>query len=350
MQKRNKAINDWKNEVDNIVEKQQELGMFTAVNLTEKSKETAQEAAARRTKEEYQLALDTLKALNRVSSAPEGTSLSDIKSAQARTLGASKGGAKPLGFAEQLSQVDLEISRAKFLQQDASVFEELEKRRTAILQEQTRQRNEVRKNENQAIQENLSAMQSGTESILSILETSGAKQTGIYKALFAVNKAFAIANSIVKIQQGIAEASSLPFPANLGAMATVAASTASIVSTIAGTDAQFAKGGAFVGGDVVSTPTTFPMSGGRTGLMGEKGAEAVMPLSRDANGRLGVSVNGGGSSSGGIVQQNKIEITVQGGDNDQETANVISRELLRTMETIAKNQIVQAKRPGGALA
>ena len=133
-------------------------------------------------------------------------------------------------------------------------------------------------------------------------------------------------------------------------MATVAASTASIVSTIAGTDAQFAKGGAFVGGDVVSTPTTFPMSGGRTGLMGEKGAEAIVPLSRDANGRLGVSVNGGGSSSGGIVQQNKIEITVQGGNTNEETAGVISRELLRTMETIAKNQIVQAKRPGGALA
>lgn len=84
--------------------------------------------------------------------------------------------------------------------------------------------------------------------------------------------------------------------------------------------------------------------------MGEAGAEAIVPLSRDANGRLGVSVNGGGSSSGGIVQQNKIEITVQGGNTNEETAGVISRELLRTMETIAKNQIVQAKRPGGALA
>ncbi len=61
------------------------------------------------------------------------------------------------------------------------------------------------------------------------------EQSGIYKAMFAVSKAFAIADSIVKIQQGIASAAALPFPANIGAMATVAAQTASIVTTISGT-------------------------------------------------------------------------------------------------------------------
>ena len=58
----------------------------------------------------------------------------------------------------------------------------------------------------------------------------------------------------------------------------------------------YAKGGAFSGGNVipfavgglVNGPTTFPMSGGRTGLMGEAGPEAVMPLARDSQGRLGV--------------------------------------------------------------
>lgn len=62
----------------------------------------------------------------------------------------------------------------------------------------------------------------------------GGQQSKEYAALFAASKAFAIAESIVKIQQGIAQASSLPFPANLGAMATVAAATAGIVSTIKG--------------------------------------------------------------------------------------------------------------------
>ena len=49
----------------------------------------------------------------------------------------------------------------------------------------------------------------------------------------------------------------------------------------------FAKGG------IVSSPTTFPMRGG-TGLMGEAGAEAIMPLTRGPDGALGVRTQGGG--------------------------------------------------------
>lgn len=67
------------------------------------------------------------------------------------------------------------------------------------------------------------------------------EQSGIYKALFIASKAFAIADSIIKIQQGIANALALPFPANLAAAATVAAQAASIVSNIQAV--QFADGG-----------------------------------------------------------------------------------------------------------
>ena len=44
----------------------------------------------------------------------------------------------------------------------------------------------------------------------------------------------------------------------------------------------------FANGGVVSSPTMFPMSGNRTGIMGEKGAEAIMPLKRTSSGQLGV--------------------------------------------------------------
>lgn len=44
---------------------------------------------------------------------------------------------------------------------------------------------------------------------------------------------------------------------------------------------------AFAKGGVVNGPTVFPMRGG-TGLMGEAGPEAIMPLSRGPDGRLGV--------------------------------------------------------------
>lgn len=52
---------------------------------------------------------------------------------------------------------------------------------------------------------------------------------------------------------------------------------------------KFANGGVFTN-SIVSSPTTFPMAGGKTGLMGEAGPEAIMPLDRDRNGRLGVQV------------------------------------------------------------
>lgn len=58
--------------------------------------------------------------------------------------------------------------------------------------------------------------------------------------------------------------------------------------------ASFAQGRVmpFADGGVISGPTTFPMRGG-VGLMGEAGPEAIMPLARGADGRLGVQANGG---------------------------------------------------------
>ena len=55
----------------------------------------------------------------------------------------------------------------------------------------------------------------------------------------------------------------------------------------AGRVAAFARGG------VVDGPTQFPMRGG-VGLMGEAGPEAIMPLARGADGRLGVRAGAGG--------------------------------------------------------
>lgn len=59
--------------------------------------------------------------------------------------------------------------------------------------------------------------------------------------------------------------------------------------------ATFDSGGRrFARGGVVNRPTSFAYAGGM-GLMGEAGAEAVIPLSRDAKGNLGVKSAGGGS-------------------------------------------------------
>lgn len=89
------------------------------------------------------------------------------------------------------------------------------------------------------------ATQSLFDSTADIMRTGFGEQSAIYKVAFAASKAFAIADSMVKIQQAIASgAVSAPYPANFIAMASIAEQTASIVSNIqAVSSVGFASGG-----------------------------------------------------------------------------------------------------------
>lgn len=97
----------------------------------------------------------------------------------------------------------------------------------------------------------------------------------------------------------------------------------------------FAKGGVFAqgkvmpfaNGGVVSGPTQFPMRNGR-GLMGEAGPEAIMPLARGPDGRLGVQAGGGGRPV--TVVMNVTTPDVQGFQRSQsQIAAQVSRALAR---------------------
>jgi len=97
----------------------------------------------------------------------------------------------------------------------------------------------------------------------------------------------------------------------------------------------FAKGGAFsqgrvmpfAKGGVVSSPVSFPMRGA-TGLMGEAGPEAIMPLTRGADGRLGVQA--GGSARPVSIVMNISTPDVQGFQRSQsQIAAQASRAMAR---------------------
>ncbi len=95
----------------------------------------------------------------------------------------------------------------------------------------------------------------------------------------------------------------------------------------------FAQGGAFSAGRVrafarggiVDRPTLFPMRGG-AGLMGEAGPEAVMPLTRGPDGRLGVAASGG--SSGPVVT---INISTPDIEGFQRSRGQIAAQLARAV-------------------
>jgi lambda family phage tail tape measure protein len=87
----------------------------------------------------------------------------------------------------------------------------------------------------------------------------------------------------------------------------------------------FAKGGAFTN-SVVSSPTLFKFARG-TGLMGEAGPEAIMPLKRDNNGNLGVRAAG---QSGG-----NVDVVVNNYGNDRaETRETVDSRGNRKIEVV----------------
>lgn len=87
----------------------------------------------------------------------------------------------------------------------------------------------------------------------------------------------------------------------------------------------------FAQGGVVSSATSFPMRGG-TGLMGEAGPEAIMPLARGSDGKLGVRGAGGGGVS---VVMNITTPDVQGFQRSQ---SQISAHLGRALSSGNRNQ------------
>ena len=110
-----------------------------------------------------------------------------------------------------------------------------------------------------------------------------------------------------------------------------------------------ANGNAFVDGKVekyayggvVKKPTLFPMANG-IGLMGEAGAEAILPLRRGSNGKLGVQSTGGGFGN--------IVVNVDASGSSVEGSQEGGRELGRVIAVAIQSELVKQKRPGGILA
>lgn len=122
-----------------------------------------------------------------------------------------------------------------------------------------------------------------------------------------------------------------PLQSSLSSLASNA--TSSLSSGISSLFA-FEKGGVpgsimpFANGGVVSSPTYFGMDGGNTGLMGEAGSEAILPLKRGSDGSLGVATHGAGSGT-----QINFNVTAQDAGSFKKSQGQISAMLARTVRS-----------------
>jgi phage-related minor tail protein len=114
----------------------------------------------------------------------------------------------------------------------------------------------------------------------------------------------------------------------------------------------FADGGVFSGGGqvkayasggVVGGPTYFPMSGGKTGLMGEAGPEAIMPLKRGKDGKLGVATDGGGSQTVVVNQSFNFQA------NGDESVKKIIAQAAPSISAMAQKGMMDQRRRGGSM-
>ena len=193
--------------------------------------------------------------------------------------------------------------------------------------------------------------QSVFDSLTGITKDFAGEQSAIYKAMFTVSKAFAIADSIVKIQQAMANALSQPFPANLAAIATVAAQAASIVSNIKAVTMGFESGG-------------YTGSGGRQDIAGVvHGQEFVIdadktrqhrPLLEAIHHGRALPSTGGGSSSGSgngpaVHIENLVIQSEAKGDSPEQDAQTMAEEFKRSVSEITREELADQGRAGGAL-
>ena len=102
---------------------------------------------------------------------------------------------------------------------------------------------------------------------------------------------------------------------------------------------KFAKGG------IVTSPQLFAYGSGGSGnfgLMGEAGAEAILPLKRGRSGNLGVESNGGGSTN--------IVVNVDASGSSVEGNTGQANEFGNVLASAIQAELINQKRAGGLLS
>ncbi len=212
--------------------------------------------------------------------------------------------------------------------------------KTAIQQQAANERKRIAIDENNENMQNLGAILGAASdsfgSISSALANSAGESSAIYKTMFAVSKGFAIAQAGLNLGLAVSNAlASGPFPWNLGAMATVAAAGANLISQVS----SAAYGGARKNGGPVSAGSMYQVGeGGMPEIYrASNGSQYMIP---GDNGK--VISNKDLSGGGGLVVNNIIH-------NSVSNAQVSSSARMNGNGTLTLETIVSDIDQGGQI-
>ena len=181
--------------------------------------------------------------------------------------------------------------------------------------------------EQQKMQMLLGSASNTFSQLADIQATAFGKQSGIYKAMFAISKAFAIAEATVQLQIALAKAmGSLPFPANLIAWAQVMSIGAGIIANVQSVALSFEGGG---------TTKSGPRIGG---VDGRGGFMAIMHPDEKVT-----DLTMEDSSSGESPVQISISQTFTGGVTEKDLAQHAATQRRSTIEAVTEG----IRRAGG---
>lgn len=144
-------------------------------------------------------------------------------------------------------------------------------------------------------------------------------------------------------------------------ISSMSGSSNGVISAIGSYFTANAKGGVYsspslstFSNGVYNSPQFFAFAKG-AGVFGEAGPEAIMPLTRAADGSLGVRAigSGGAQSAGGNTFQINTNVTVTAGTTSQsvtsDTNDSYAMQLSKMIADVARGVVAQESQPGGII-
>lgn len=156
------------------------------------------------------------------------------------------------------------------------------------------------------------------------------EQSGVYRALFAIEKGFAIAQAAIAIQQSVAKAMAVGFPANIPLIGQAIAQGGQIMSSIK--SVAMPIGQAHDGIMSVPKSGTWNLEKGERVLPAHTAKAMDKKLEQSGSGEVNITIN----------------VDAQGNSTmDAQNANQMSRQLANTIKAVVQGELRQERRQGG---